>query len=254
VQLRFGQETLTKSVWLKTKEQRQVLFTDLVCGNAGEYRIEAGKFQKTVNAEAPPPAKPVSAPYLTFTNVKSEMSQTGDVLSIVSPQVTFSLDQFNGRDTYASVYLKQALHQNQAVTVRVDRPNPMMRAYDIVGLMVKNDISKPAESPGYVTVQASSHWGIDRQWSYGYGMTWDADGDGRLDHHSFFDGYTIWPHWLKIERRGTKYASYYSLDGASWNKIGEADAPGGNEAEDVGVFAAEAGARFNDLKIVDLPR
>ena len=255
VKLRFGQQNLAKSVWLKAKERRQVLFADLKAAQPGEYRIEAGKFQKTVNAEAVAPQQPVSAPYVTFSNVNGEMFRRGDTINVLAPQGEYYLNQFLGKDSYASVYLKAALHQDAAITVRVDKPNPdMQRSNGMVGIMVKNDISKAGQSAGYATVESSIQWGVDREWSNGYAMEWDADGDGRTDHHTPFDGYTQWPHWLKLERHGAKYTGFYSLDGEKWTRITEVEAPGGSEAEDVGVFATEAGGRFQDLKVVDLPK
>jgi alpha-galactosidase len=64
----------------------------------------------------------------------------------------------------------------------------------------------------------------------------------------------LWPHWLKLERHGAKYTGYFSVDGEKWTKIAEVEAPGGNAAEDAGVFATEAGGRFKDLKVVGLAK
>jgi hypothetical protein len=178
VRLRFGQVNLAKSVWLKAKARRQVLFTDLLCDKPGEYRIEAGKYQKTVTAEALPPAQPISAPYLIFSNVKSEIERIGDTFSVLAPEGEYYLNEFGAKDSYAAVYLREALHEDGAVTVRVDKPNPAMaRSNGMVGIMVKNDLSNAGASPGYVTVQSSIQWGVDREWSNGYAMEWGADGN-----------------------------------------------------------------------------
>jgi hypothetical protein len=80
-------------------------------------------------------------------------------------------------------------------------------------------------------------------------MEWDSDGDGRIDKHTEFDGYTLWPHWLKLERQGSKFVGYQSADGVSWTKVGEAEVPGADARLDAGMFAHLSSARFGDFKI-----
>ena len=52
----------------------------------------------------------------------------------------------------------------------------------------------------------------------------------------------------------SKYTGYYSLRWRKWDKIAESEASGGNRAEDVGVFATEAGGPFKDVKVIQLTK
>lgn len=254
VRLRFGQENFSKSIWLKGKETRQVLFADLKCSTPGEYRIEAGKFQRTVTAEAVPVAQPIGAPYLTFTNVKSDLARRGDTFSLAALDGEYFLNAIGGGDRYASVYLKDSLGQNAAITVRIDKPNPPVASRGKAGIMVRNDIFRPEQSAGYVVVESSIQYGADTRWSNGFSMEWDADGNGRIDRHTPFAGYTLWPHWLKLERRGGKYTGYYSLDREVWNKIAEVEAPGGERGSGCGDVCDVGWWAVKDMKISELTK
>jgi hypothetical protein len=111
--------------------------------------------------------------------------------------------------------------------------------------MVRNDMAKAGQSAGYLILGASP--------TSGYTMEWDSNGDGRIDKHTELDGYTYWPHWLKLERRGNSFTGYYSTDGVNWIKVGEAEVPGGNEHLDAGLFAHLSSARFEGFKVSSEP-
>ena len=70
-----------------------------------------------------------------------------------------------------------------------------------------------------------------------------------LDEHTNFDGYTVWPQWLKLERDGDRVTGYSSLDGRQWTKVGEARVSGANETLDAGMFAYRDSARFSEFAI-----
>jgi hypothetical protein len=111
--------------------------------------------------------------------------------------------------------------------------------------MVRQDISKPGQSAGYLVFGASP--------ANGFALEWDSNGDGRIDKRTVLDGYTNWPCWLKLQRQGSKFTGYSSKDGVHWTKIGEADVPGAEGDLDVGVFAHRDSARFVDFKVVRMP-
>lgn len=71
----------------------------------------------------------------------------------------------------------------------------------------------------------------------------------RLTSHSEFDGYTIWPHWLKLERQSSSFTGYSSTNGTDWVFIGRAELPGATSPLDAGMFAFRTSARFADFKI-----
>jgi hypothetical protein len=107
--------------------------------------------------------------------------------------------------------------------------------------MVRNDISKPGEPGGYVVLTASP--------SSGYYMQWDSSATGRVDKHSEMDGYTYWPGWMKLDRKGNTFIGYYSKKGSDWVKVGEAEVGGANDMQDAGVFTHLSSARFTDFKV-----
>ncbi len=240
VQIRFGEETVSKSVWLKGT--RHILFAGLKCNAPGEHPLEAGSFRKSVLAVAAPVPQPVTAPYLTFANVKADFARRGEGFSLQAGG-DFILER---NDQYGAIYQKQGLGQNSAITVKVDKEDPVAEYGGRAGIMVRNDISKPGQSPGYVVLAASLFE------SNGWDMEWDANGDGRIDHHTEFAGYTIWPYWLKLERRGLKYTGYYSLDGKTWKKVTEVEVPGASAAQDAGAFVSYGRMLVKEMKISDL--
>jgi hypothetical protein len=79
-------------------------------------------------------------------------------------------------------------------------------------------------------------------------MQWDTDGDGILDQHTEFDGYTIWPHWLRLDREGDRFTGYYSTDGSNWHRVGEATVSGASGALDAGFFVMGATAEFSEFQ------
>lgn len=240
VQLQFGARTISKAVWLKARETRKVLFGNLICDKPGELRVQAGAFSKVVVAEPAPAARPVGAPYLTFSNTKAEFNQVGDEF-LLRAAGEYLLQQ---ADLYGSVYQKQNLRDNAVITVKVDRANRAGTPTTFIGragIMVRNDISKPGQSPGYLVLAASP--------AHGWSMEWDSNGDGRIDRHTELAGYTFWPHWLKLERRGGKYTGYYSLDGEAWKKVADIEAPGATQVQDAGIFVSWTDARFSGLKV-----
>jgi hypothetical protein len=240
VEIRWGEETVAKSVWLKGT--RRILFAGLKCSAPGEHPVEAGAFRKSVLAVAAPVAQPVTAPYLTFANVKADFARRGEGFALQADG-DFILER---HDQYGAIYQKQSLGQNAVITVKVDKEDPVAEYGGRAGIMVRNDISQPGQSPGYVVLAASLFE------SNGWAMEWDANGDGRIDHHSVFGGYTLWPYWLKLERRGAKYTGYYSLDGETWTKVAEVEVPGSSPVQDAGAFVSYGRMLVKEMKITDL--
>ncbi len=70
-----------------------------------------------------------------------------------------------------------------------------------------------------------------------------------MDRRTLLDGYTVWPHWLKLERQGTRFVGFQSADGKTWNRVGAAEATGADERLDAGLFAHRSSARFEEFRI-----
>ena len=129
------------------------------------------------------------------------------------------------------------------------------------GLMVRNDISQPAKSPGYVVLY--------RRPKYAGSIDWrgDLDGNGLTDVISFAHGIQgrTFPMWLKIEKAGKSFIGYSSRDGSLWQRAqimtsaimeGKYEIPFTNEIQDVGMYVNDVSAtdsmsraEFQDFKI-----
>ena len=124
--------------------------------------------------------------------------------------------------------------------VQVENPELRSNWLGRVGLIVQNDIAKPGESKGYAILACWPAAGVS--------FEWDSDGNGVLDEHTNFDGYTLWPQWLKLERDGDRLSGYSSTDGRQWTKVGETHLAGLFEVMDAGVFVYRDSARFTTSK------
>lgn len=149
-------------------------------------------------------------------------------------------------DQYGAVYRPQSLGRSGSVIVKVTNPDLRTNWVGRAGIMARNDIGKPGQAKGYVILACSPAAGVS--------IEWDADGNGVLDEHTNFDGYTIWPQWLKLDRDGDRFIGYSSTDGRQWTKIGEAKVPGASDIMDAGMFAYRDSARFTNFQIKPAPR
>jgi hypothetical protein len=234
-----------KSIWLKAGETANVRFANTV-KEAGEQQAQAGGFTKKFTVLPKPAGRPVSAPYLTFQNTTAEVQQfDGGGFYIRDSGDDPSVCCIDRADTYAAIYQKGVLPLNGTVVTRLENADLRSSWAGLTGIMVRNDISKAGQSGGYVVLGASP--------ASGYIMLWDSNGDGRMDNQTELDGYTYWPGWLKMERRGSHFTGYYSKDGSNWTKVGEVEIPSANERLDAGLFARLSSARFDGFNIEAQP-
>jgi hypothetical protein len=180
----------------------------------------------------------VGAPYKTFQNTDSQLQQLDGAFYIRSAGDASVLQR---ADQYGAIYLEDALERNGSVIVKIENPDLRASWGGRSGIMVRNNISKAGQSAGYLILGSSP--------SNGSSLEWDSDGDGRIDKYTTLDGYTLWPHWLKLERQGNKFTGYSSTDGSAWSRIGEADAVAAEERLDAGIFTHRSSARFTGLRI-----
>ena len=144
-------------------------------------------------------------------------------------------------DEYQAVFRPDALRSHGTVTVKVDDPDGRGGWDSRSGIVVRDGIDA-AFGPGYLVLAASG--------GNGWSMQWDADGDGILDQHTEFDGYTVWPHWLRLEREGDHFTGYYSKNGTDWLKVGGATVTSAKGPLDAGFFVMGATAAFEDFNLV----
>ncbi len=231
-------DTLARSVWLNSGENARISFLNVRCKQAGELSAEAAGIHKPLAVTAKPEGAAPSAPFRTFQNVASELRQVGDSFYIRGGG-DYTVMQYG--DQYGAIYQPRALRENGTVVVKLDNPDLRSNWLGRAGIIVRSDITQPGRAPGYVILSSSPANG-----SY---LEWDAGGKGILDRHTEFDGYSIWPHWLKLERHGSQFIGYESEDGSQWRKIGEADVFGAAGSLDAGMFAFRSSARFENFSI-----
>jgi hypothetical protein len=114
------------------------------------------------------------------------------------------------------------------LTVKVvsqDATNPNARA----GLMLRDDVTGPGRSPGYIVLAVKPQ--------NGFLLLWDADGNGYVESVARADtGTTPYPAWLRLERDGTTATGSYSTDGITWQVIGQATVRQAATQQDAAVF------------------
>ncbi len=242
VDLRVGNEEIKRVAWLGANETARVGFTNLQSTRSGNIPLRLGDVTKEVVVTPKPAGSPVTAPYVGFQNLAGQVQQVEGGFYIRENGDYAVLDH---GDQYGSAYLPHGLGDSDSAIVKLENPDRRTNWVGRAGIMVRQDISKPGESPGYLVFGASP--------ANGYSLEWDSNGDGRIDKRTVLDGYTNWPCWLKLERQGSKFTGYSSKDGANWSKIGEAEVPGASGPLDVGVFAHRSSARFMDFKVVKAP-
>ena len=242
VDLQLGDETLSRSAWLGANETARVEFPNLKVKESGEIPLRASNVAKTVTLRPKPAGRAVEAPFRAFQNLDGQVQQVDGGFYIRENGDYAVLDH---GDQYGSVYLPHGLGESESVVVKLENPDMRTNWVGRTGIMVRQDISQPGKSPGYVVLGASP--------ANGFALEWDSDGDGRIDKRTELDGYTDWPCWLKLERHGSRFIGYSSRDGAHWNKVGAAEAPGATGPLDVGMFAHRSSARFMGFRVVKTP-
>jgi hypothetical protein len=238
VPLRLGNQSIPRSVWLKAGEKAELRFLNLRYKEPGKVQAAAGQMTKQFLVLPAAEDRPVGRPYQVFQNTAAEFRQSGSAFYIRAGG-DYPVMQYG--DQYATIYLAGGLPSVGAVVVKLANPDQRTHWVGRVGIMARRNITKPDQSAGYLVLGSSPAAG-----SY---LEWDSDGNGRLDHHTEFEGYTLWPHWLKLERRGSLFTGYSSTDGATWIKLGAAEVPGTEDALDVGMFAYRSSARFEVFRI-----
>jgi hypothetical protein len=228
-----GVETASQTLALGPNEGRNVVFSQAAPA-PGLHSIGIGPLA----AQTLTVLGDVHAPYQAFANVEAAF-RGGEGRLYVRAGGRNRMD-FN--DDYGVAYLKGGLPQEGIVVVKLEQVDPgsgLRRAR--LGLMVRNDMTQPGASTGYVVMAASI--------CNGWALEWDANEDGKLEGHTEFAGYTQWPSWLKLEKHGATFSGAYSLDGSTWTQVGSVTLPSAAPAQDVGVFASRGMACFEGWKI-----
>lgn len=170
---------------------------------------------------------PVRPPYRTATFTTTAFGQHDDTFAIY----TAGADMWGGTNEFGTIYLPGALPVGGTITTRVtaqDPSGPWARA----GIVVRDSLPDNG-SAGYLDLALTP--------SNGCALSWDSNGDGRIDDIAIAAGFTA-PAYLKLVRTATTtYTGYCSTDGTTWTTVGSATAPGAAGPQDVGLFATAAG-------------
>jgi hypothetical protein len=238
--LMLGSETLSRSAYLEPGRPARIRFVNLVAPSPGDLPVRSADYAGLLKVQPRPKGRPVEAPFRAFANVPATLEQLEDGFYIRAAGGAALLDR---ADQYAAIYLENALPLQGEVTVRIENPDFATHWPGRMGIMVRNDIARPAESTGYLLLASSP--------ANGSALEWDSDGDGRIDSRTAIDGYTLWPHWLRLERRGERFSGYASADGREWRKLGEAPAARADERLDAGLFVHLRSARFSRFTVTE---
>jgi hypothetical protein len=95
-------------------------------------------------------------------------------------------------DEYGSIYLEQGLPPDATVVVKIDNPDLRSNWPGLSGIMVRNHIDQPGKPGAYILLRSSP--------AAGTYLDWSGEDSGVVNHRAEAEGFTIWPHWLKLRR------------------------------------------------------
>lgn len=234
----LGSQSVARTAWLETGSPARVRFVNLVAPAEGPLELRSGAATTRTTVQPRPQGRPVAPPYKSFSNIRAVVEQLDDGFYVRASGDAAILDR---ADQYGAVYLEDALPERGEAVVKVENPELATGWSGRMGIMVRNDISKPGEARGYLILACSP--------ANGPALEWDSDGDGRIDQRTELDGYTYWPHWLRLVRSGAEFTGFWSADGRNWQKIGTATALEPDAKLDAGVFTHLRAARFREFRV-----
>ncbi|MCW3840680.1 NEW3 domain-containing protein [Micromonospora yasonensis] len=168
----------------------------------------------------------VTEPYRAFASTPAHLGQSGSRFTIKAD----GADMWTTRDDYGTVYVPGALGTTGTATMQVTAQQPV-DGWAKAGLIIRNDLTLPRSSPGYLILAVTAEHGVVLQW--------DSNANGYIDIGTPSGGGepVALPVWLKVVRDGDSFTGYYSTDGGSWTSVGTVSVPGTTLSQDVGMFA-----------------
>ena len=164
--------------------------------------------------------------FATFSNTEAHYYQTHDKIIIEAGGGKTLL--WRGKEEYTTTYLKDI--EGDFVVTMYLLSQTVTGAYAAVGFMVRNDITSPGKSPGFVILSVEPKYGAQHQWRA------DTDGNGLLDSYDY--GWVGYPMWFKLEKRGKTFTSYTSPYDTLWFKNDSVYlVPSADNIQDVGIYA-----------------
>jgi alpha-N-acetylglucosaminidase len=170
----------------------------------------------------------VAPPYETAASAPAEFARTGDTTGIAAG----GKDLWGATNELATVYDSGGLTSGHAVSTKVTRldgASPYTRA----GLVVGNDLSTTG-SAGYADIAVTPE--------HGCVFSYDADGDGRLDHVTEIGGFTAGDVYVRLRTDGGRVTGSCSSDDKNWVVVGSGTVAGASRTQDVGMFVSAVNA------------
>lgn len=135
-------------------------------------------------------------------------------------------DIWTSQDQYAAYYLDDISGDFEVVVKIISQENT--DGWAKAGIMVRNDITGDAESPGYCIVAVTP--------SNGYAFQWDNNHNGMLDKNTNED-YRHYPCWLRLVKTGQVFSAYFKeSESGTWDHIETETINSAATVQDVGLF------------------
>jgi len=146
----------------------------------------------------------------TFGSVPSAFAEKDGVFAIGNAGADIWGVGAQSDDEYGTIFSPHGFKDGSVMTVHVDTEDAV-NAWTKAGLVVRDDLTKPRQSLGYLALVVTPSNGV----TYNY----DSNGDGLLDK-SWQVRNVKAPVWLRLARSGASVSAAYSSDGATWTAVG----------------------------------
>jgi cytochrome c len=178
-----------------------------------------------------------------FANTEAEFERLGNNEWAITAN---GANMWQATDEYGTLYIPGVAGDRWAATVKVENQQNT-HASAKAGLIVRNDVTQPGQSPGYAAMTMRA--GNTFEWLR------DTTGNGQLNA-SDGAGQHGYPAWVRIMRDGDEYTGYWSTDGEQFTQIGSPQTlPGAGEFQDIGIVVtahdanATSRAEFSDFEL-----
>jgi len=154
-------------------------------------------------------------------------------------------DVWTGSDEFAVRYMND-VNGNFDIKVLVD-DQENRNNWGKCGIMVRNDMTAPGSSTGYVIMATTP--------GNGYTFQYDNNDNGFLDSHVTGSSVTL-PSWVRLQKIGTTFVGYRSTDGTNWTVHATRTISSAATVQDVGIFVTShsdgnlSQCRFDEVEIV----
>jgi hypothetical protein len=184
--------------------------------------------QRSTVAEPVTTSPPVSAAYRTFssaTDAPASFGQLGQQFGISGA----GADLYSSTDAYSTIYSAGAVGTTATVDTEVTSQTALA-GYGKAGILVRNSITGSGTTPEGVILFESPSGGIQLEWANNGGDFIDSvtPPNGTIP--------ATLPVHLKLQRTGSTYTGYYSVDDKNWTKVGSATLTGQADTQDAGMF------------------